>query len=165
MPLSASNGGFTAATTASGSGGGSGGGSGNCLREDQLVETPRGVIPIIEVEVGDRVLGEHDWQTVTFKKVRDAEIFIRIQLSDESEIICTPTHPLTMPSDSEQEMKRAQDLSLSDFLITKSGVGAIKSIEVVETKARKVSLTVEPSHTFFAGKDSPSILAHNFLPS
>jgi hypothetical protein len=70
-----------------------------------------------------------------------------------------------MPEGSEQPMKRAQDLSLADFLITKSGVGAIKSIEVVETKARKVTLTVEPSYSFFAGRVAPTILTHNFLPS
>ena len=164
VPLSASSG-FVVTTPASGSGGGSGGGSGNCLHEDMLVETNCGIVKVIDVQIGEHILGENAWQAVTHKKVRDAEIFVRIQLSDESEIICTPTHPLTMPNGSEQEMKIAQDLSLSDFLITKSGVGAIKSIEVVETKARKVSLTVEPSHTFFVGKDSPSILAHNFLPS
>ena len=163
VPLSASTG-FTVATPASGSGGGSGGGSGNCLHEDMLVQTEAGIEKIIDVQIGDRVFGEQ-WQEVTYKKVGTAELFIRIQLTDGSQLLCTPTHPFTMLDGSDQPVKRAQDLSLSDFLITTSGVGAIKSIEVVETKARKVTLTVEPSHTFFAGKDSPTILTHNYLPS
>jgi hypothetical protein len=164
IPLSASSG-VIVTTPASGGGGGSGGGSGSCLHEAMVVETPRGIIQIIDAEIGDQVFGEHEWQTVTYKKVRAAEIFICIQLTDGSEILCTPTHPFTMPEGSEQPMKRAQDLSLADFLITKSGVGAIKSIEVVETKARKVTLTVEPSYSFFAGRVAPTILTHNFLPS
>jgi hypothetical protein len=164
VPLSSSTG-FVVATTASGGGGGTGGGSGSCLHKDMLVETKRGVIPIIEVEIGDQVRGESDWQTVTYKKVRPAEIFLSVQLTDGSEIVCTPSHPFTMPAGSDVPMKRAQDLSLSDFLITTQGVGAIRRIEVVEAKAQKVTLTVEPSHTFFAGKDSPQILTHNYLPS
>jgi hypothetical protein len=164
VPLTATAG-FNVATTASGSGGGSGGGSGNCLHEDMLVETNRAIIKVIDVEVGDQILGGIGFESVTRKKVATAEMFIRVQLMDGSELIVTPSHPFTMPEGSERPMKRAQDLSLSDFLITTTGVGAIKSIEVVETKARKVSLTVEPSHTFFAGKNSPTILAHNALPS
>lgn len=167
VPLSASTG-FVAATTASGSGGGSGGGSGSCVHESMLCETQRGVIPIIDVEVGDDVLGENaSWQRVVYKKVRPAEIFISIKLVDGSEIICTPTHPLPMPRGSEQEMVRAQDLALKDFLITRGGkVGAIKSISVVDTKAKKVTLTVEPDHSFFASKDGlPRILCSNWLPS
>jgi hypothetical protein len=164
IPLTAGAG-FTVTTPTSGSGGGSGGGSGLCLHENMLVESNRGVIQIIDTEIGDKVLGEQGWQTITYKKVGLAEIFISIKLTDGSKILCTPTHPFTMPEGSEQPMKRAQDLSLSDFLITTTGVGAIKSIEVVEMKARKVSVTVEPAHTFFAGKSSPTILTHNLQPS
>lgn len=164
IPLAASTG-FTAATTASGSGGGSGGGSGSCLHEAMMVETQRGIIQVIDAEIGDQLLDKEGWQTVTHKRVSPAEIWVHVELTDESEIIVSPTHPFTMPEGSDSSVERAQDLSLADFLDTRKGVGCVKRIEVLEMKARKVSLTVEPSHSFFAGKNSPAIRAHNYLPS
>jgi hypothetical protein len=165
VPLSASSG-FTVATPASGSSGGSGGGSGNCLHESMLIETNRGIVKSIDSEIGDLIRCEHGWETIEAKKVMPAEIWVCVQLTDDSEIIVTPSHPFTLPAGSDSAMKRAADLSLADFLITTKGVGTIKKIEVLEMKGQKVSITTGgPSHAFFAGKDSPSILAHNFLPS
>jgi hypothetical protein len=165
IPLSASTG-FAVATPASGSGGGSGGGSGNCLHESMLVETNRGIVKSIDSEIGDMIRSEHGWETINAKKVMPAEIWVCVQLTDGSQITVTPSHPFTLPAGSDCAMKRAADLCLADFLITTKGVGAIKKIEVLEMKGQKVSITTSgPSHAFFAGKDSPAILAHNFLPS
>jgi hypothetical protein len=164
IPLSSSTG-ITVTTPASGSSGGSGGGSSNCLHESMLCETQRGILPISDVQVGDKVLGEHDqWQEVTFKIVKPCEVFICITLTDGSSITASTTHPFTL---ADRSMKRSADLALSDFLITRNGgVGVIKSISVVQTRARKVSLTVEPSHIFYASSDAPPrIASHNWLPS
>lgn len=166
VPLSASNG-FTVTTPASGAGGGSGGGSGSCLHEDMLVRTDiTGIVRVIDAEIGENILGEHGWEMITDKKILPAEIWVRVQLTSGREITVSSSHPFTLPEGSNEPMKRAQDLCLADFLITSSGVEIIKLIEAVESKARKVALTTAgPSHAFFAGKDSPAILAHNFLPS
>jgi hypothetical protein len=162
LPLSNSTG-FVCSTTSSGTGSGSGGGSGSCVRSDQLVEErKRGIIKILDVEIGDELRSENGFETIIRTKVMPCEIWVRILLVGGEEVIVSPSHPFTLAEGSDITTKRAADLSLSDFLRTTKGVGTIKQISVLEMKEQKVSISTDgPSHTFFAGKDAPSILVHN----
>jgi hypothetical protein len=165
VPLSASNG-FTVTTPASGSGGGSGGGSGNCVFSETLVESKRGSIKAIDVQLGDELRSENGWEVVTRTKVMPCEIWVHVLLVSGEEVLVSPSHPFTLADGSDVPMKRSADLSLADFLRTTRGIGAIRSISVIEEKGQKVSLTTSgPTHTFYAGVNEPSLLCHNFLPS
>jgi hypothetical protein len=151
---------ISASTPASGTAAGTGAGSGSCLRRDILVETKNGIKAIAEVTLGDEVLAPGGWQKVVNKISKPWSTFISIVASDGNELVASPTHPITL---ADGNCKQAQELSLSDHLIGRHGYLTISSLKVIETPSEKVSLTVEPEHVFFAGKNSPGILSHNVM--
>jgi hypothetical protein len=159
IPLSAAA--MPASTTSSGTGGGSGGGSGGCLHEDMLVEERRrGTIRIADVQIGNELLSDKGWEVVVGRRILPCETFVQIHVSAGQSILVSATHPFTTL---EGEPRMAKDLSLSDILTVREGFGTIRSIEVVQQTAFKVSLTVKPNHVFFAGATRPAILVHNLI--
>ena len=163
IPLSA--GAMTAATTTSGTGGGSGGGSGSCVRAGMMVVSrDRGTVAIEKVRVGEHILG-HDgflneaWTRVVRHEVHPADAFVRLTFSNEDSLDVTPHHVFTL---ADGAPVRAERLCLGDILVGRMGRLTLKKIELVSEEGAKVIVTCEPSHEFFAGRATASVLTHNY---
>ncbi|HXO04861.1 MAG TPA: hypothetical protein VN884_04430 [Candidatus Sulfotelmatobacter sp.] len=157
-----STGGLDIVTPASGSGGGGGGGSKLCVRNNVVVShREKGPLLLAECEVGDWIRGRTDWTQIKAKRVLPFDKFVRFTLSNGESVSVTPTHHMTT---ADERSVAAQDIKLSDFLLTTEGVATIRAIEWIEESANKISVTCEPEHEYFAGEKTPSILVHNFVP-
>jgi len=164
IPLS--QGAMVAATTASGTGGGSGGGSGSCLRAGTVVITKeRGVVAIESCKAGEHLRapgaapGSESWTRILDLQVRDADTFIRLHLSNAEALDVTPHHIFTLADGSPM---RAERLCLSDILVGRFGRLTLSKIEAIVENGQKVTVSCEPSHQFFAGSRTPSVLTHNY---
>src|SRR6202041_3683875 len=163
IPLS--QGAMIAATTTSGTGGGSGGGSGSCLRVGSMVlSRERGTVEIESCKPGEVLrcpggsYGE-GWTKITRLEVRDADTFIRLHFSNAESLDVTPHHIFTLADGSPM---RAERLCLSDVFTGRFGRITLKKIETIVEDSRKVTVSCEPTHQFFAGKHSAAILTHNY---
>ena len=163
VPLS--QGAIVAATTTSGTGGGSGGGSGSCLRAGSMVLTKeRGTVPIESCKIGEHLrcpsaaAGE-SWTRIIRLEVRDAETFIRLHFSNNESLDVTPHHIFTLADGSPM---RAERLCLSDVFIGRFARLTLLRIEAIVEAGQKVTVSCEPSHQFFAGRHSASVLTHNY---
>jgi hypothetical protein len=163
IPLS--QGAVIAATTSSGTGGGSGGGSGSCVRAGTVVLTKeRGTVAIETCRVGDHLrcpspgFGEA-WTRVIRLELREADTFIRLHFSNADSLDVTPHHIFTLADGSPM---RAERLCLSDILVGRFGRLTLKRIETIVEDSQKVTVSCEPSHQFYAGRHTASILTHNY---
>ena len=163
VPLS--QGAMIAATTTSGVGGGSGGGSGSCLRAGMVVLTrERGT-----VEVESCVVGEHlrapglpyaeAWTKIVRLEVRDADMWIRLHFSNAETLDVTPHHIFTLADGSPM---RAERLCVADVFQGRFGRLTLKKIETIAEHGKKVTVSCEPKHQFFAGRFAASVLTHNY---
>jgi hypothetical protein len=163
VPLS--QGAMIAATTRSGVGGGSGGGSGSCLRAGMVVLTrERGT-----VEIESCVPGEHlrapglpnaeAWTKIVRLEVRDADTFIRLHFSNAETLDVTPHHIFTLADGSPM---RAERLCVADVFQGRFGRLTLKKIETIVEDGKKVTVSCEPKHQFFAGRFAASVLTHNY---
>jgi len=164
IPLS--QGAIVAATTAAGTGGGSGGGSGSCLRAGTVVITKeRGVVAIESCKVGEHLRapgaapGSESWTRILDLQVREADTFIRLHFSNAEALDVTPHHIFTLADGSPM---RAERLCLSDLLVGRFGRLTLSKIEAIVEDGQKVTVSCEPSHQFFAGSRSPTVLTHNY---
>jgi hypothetical protein len=163
VPLS--QGAIAAATTGSGTGGGSGGGSGSCLRAGTMVLTrERGTVEIESCAVGEHLrcpagAGGESWTRIVRLEVRDADTFIRLHFSNAESLDVTPHHIFTLADGSPM---RAERLCLSDILVGRFGRITLKRIEAVVEFGKKVTLSCEPAHEFFAGHHAATVLTHNY---
>jgi hypothetical protein len=164
IPLS--QGAMVAATTAAGTGGGSGGGSGSCLRAGTIVLTKeRGAVAIESCKVGEHLrspgvaAGSESWTRILDLQVRDADTFIRLHFSNADVLDVTPHHIFTLADGSPM---RAERLCLSDILIGRFGRLTLSGIEAIVEDGQKVTVSCEPSHQFFAGRRTPTVLTHNY---
>ena len=163
IPLS--QGAMIAATTTSGTGGGSGGGSGSCLRVGTMVlSRERGTVEIESCKPGEVLrcpggtYGE-GWTKITRLEVRDADTFIRLHFSNAESLDVTPHHIFTLADGSPM---RAERLCLADIFTGRFGRVTLKRIEAIFEDSRKVTVSCEPVHQFFAGKHAATILTHNY---
>jgi hypothetical protein len=127
----------------------------------------RGTVEIESCKVGDHlrcpsVTGGETWTRVVRIQVRDADTFIRLHLSNAESIDVTPHHIFTLADGCPM---RAERLCLSDILIGRFGRVTIKRIETIVEGGKKVTVTCEPEHQFFAGRFSASVLTHNYTYS
>jgi hypothetical protein len=159
IPLS--QGAMVAATTTSGTGGG----SGSCLRAGSLVITrERGTVSIETCRAGEHVRcpmskdGE-GWTRIRQIQVSPADTFIRLFFSNAESLDVTPHHIFTLADGSPM---RAERLCLSDVLIGRFSNLTLKRIEALVEPSEKVTVSCEPTHQFFAGRFSASVLTHNY---
>jgi hypothetical protein len=164
IPLS--QGAMMAATTASGTGGGSGGGSGSCLRAGTIVLTDeRGSVAVESCNVGEHLrcpgvtAGSEGWTRIVQLQVRDADTFIRLHFSNAETLDVTPHHIFTLADGSPM---RAERLCLTDILVGRFGRITLKKIEAIVEDGKKVTVSCEPSHQFFAGAYAATVLTHNY---
>jgi hypothetical protein len=163
VPLS--QGAMIAATTSSGTGGGSGGGSGSCLRAGMVVQTKeRGIVKIESCQVGEHLCcpchthGD-PWTRIVRLEAHDADTFIRLDFSNGESLDVTPYHIFTLADGSPM---RAERLCLSDVLVGRFGRITIRKIEIIAEEGKKVTVSCEPYHQFFAGRGDAAILTHNY---
>jgi hypothetical protein len=163
IPLS--QGAMVAATTSSGPGGGSGGGSGSCLRAGSMVLTrERGTVEIESCAVGEHLrcpsgAGGESWTRIVRLEVRDADTFIRLHFSNAESLDVTPHHIFTLADGSPM---RAERLCLCDILVGRFGRLTLKRVEAIVEAGRKVTVSCEPTHEFFAGHHAATVLTHNY---
>jgi len=163
IPLS--QGAMVAATTSSGTGGGSGGGSGSCLRAGSMVLTrERGTVEIESCAVGEHLrcpsgAGGESWTRIVRLEVRDADTFIRLHFSNAESLDVTPHHIFTLADGSPM---RAERLCLCDILVGRFGRLTLKRVEAIVEAGRKVTVSCEPTHEFFAGHHAATVLTHNY---
>jgi len=168
IPLS--QGAMIAGTPTTGSGGGSGGGSGNCLRYGMMVlDCDRGTVAINTCKIGDRILGPGNggvgpkgkdaWTRIVRLEILPADTFIRLHLSNHETLDVTPHHIFTLADGSPM---RAERLCLADILVGRFASVTLQKIEVVREESRKVTVSCAPIHEFYAGKNSASVLTHNY---
>src|ERR1700723_344542 len=163
IPLS--QGAMMAATTTSGTGGGSGGGSGSCLRVGTMVlSRDRGTVAIESCKPGEVLrcpggtYGE-GWTKITRLEVRNADMFIRLHFSNLEILDVTPHHIFTLADGSPM---RAERLCLADIFTGRFGRITLKKIEKIVEDSKKVTVSCEPVHQFFAGKHAATISTHNY---
>lgn len=169
IPLS--QGAMLAATTTSGTGGGSGGGSGSCLRAGMLVLTKeRGTVEIETCQPGEHLrcavagsrpgaANAESWTRVIAIQSREENTFIRLHFSNADSLDVTPHHVFTLADGSPM---RAERLCLADILVGRFGRLTLQKIELLREDGKKVTVSCEPSHEFFAGCHSASVLTHNY---
>jgi len=163
IPLS--QGGIAAATTTSGTGGGTGGGSGSCLRAGTVVLTrERGTVAIETCCAGEHLrcpasVGGEMWTRIERLEIRPAETFIRLHFSNAESLDVTPHHIFTLADGSPM---RAERLCLADILVGRFGRLTLNRIETIVVDGKKVTVSCEPSHEFFAGRHAATVLTHNY---
>lgn len=103
------------------------------------------------------------WTRIVRLEVREADTFLRLHFSNAESLDVTPHHIFTLADGSPM---RAERLCLSDILVGRFGRVTLRRIEVVcegsDGPNQKVTISCEPSHQFFAGRHSASILTHNY---
>jgi hypothetical protein len=124
----------------------------------------RGTVPIETCQAGEHLccpspaIGEA-WTRIPRLEVRDADTFIRLHFSNAESLDVTPHHIFTLADGSPM---RAERLCLSDILIGRFGRITLKRIETVVENSRKVTVSCEPTHQFFAGRHAATVLTHNY---
>jgi hypothetical protein len=149
--------GVVTATTYS-AGGSGGGGGGGCFSADTLITMADGTLkPIVDVAVGDSVLGtdeagvtSENTVTETFIHRGDNETLLL-----NGSIVVTPVHPIK----TQRGWVTAGELAIGDTLYTQSGSITVSSLVPGPLLASVYNLEVEPAHTYYAG----GILVHNKL--
>lgn len=159
-----SNGGI--AVTVVGGGSGGGGGS-NCLFAGLVVrEKIRGIVKLFELNEGDVIRKPKGWTIVVRKRIGLDRVFIRIMLSNNDELMVTPSDPVALFDGTQIP---ADELALSHVLAGVEGSKRvplqIRGLLPVIYAGKTVLLTVDdPSHSFLVGSVKPCIIAHNYVP-
>jgi hypothetical protein len=131
--------------------------------------TSSGTVEIQSCTVGEHLrcpagTGSESWTRIVRLEVRDADTFIRLHFSNAESLDVTPHHIFTLADGSPI---RAERLCLSDILIGRFGRITLKRIEAIgessdSATAKKVTVSCEPSHQFFAGHHAATVLTHNY---
>lgn len=147
-------------------GSGSGGGSGRCCRSNMIVQDRvRGNVPLGSCKPGDYLIGRDGWMEILQFKLVPQKHFVRLTTKEDGAVEITLSHHITVIRNEGEQSVQATALNLHDFLVTKTGYAALKSIEFIEDPlGEKVVMTVSKPHTFFAGDETPSILVSNAVP-
>jgi hypothetical protein len=123
----------------------------------------RGTVELETCRVGEHLrcpsgAGE-SWTRIMRIEVRDADTFIRLHFSNAETLDVTPHHIFTLADGSPM---RAERLCLADILVGRFGRLTLKKIEAIVEDGKKVTVSCEPTHQFFAGKHSASVATHNY---
>lgn len=120
---------------------------------DTGVATADGLVPISEIEIGDRVLAYHEaagetgYFNVTNVFAHLDPVVLYLTIGDER-IETTPDHPFY----SENEWVAASQLSVGSLVTSDSGAAAVVTGTRIERRPQVMyNLTVAEAHTYFVG--------------
>ena len=136
---------------------------GSCFRAGTLVWTPRGIVPIDQIQQGDLVLsanpdtGELAYRTVVDRTIRPRTEITNLQVNGET-LGATLGHSIWV---SGKGWVKGKDLQTGALL---RGCGEVHSLDsVIESEqALAYNLVVDEFHTYFVGEDK--ILVHDNTP-
>lgn len=128
-----------------------------CFTEDTLVQTETGLVPISEIEVGDKVYSynekneEYLYETVS--QVMNSTTDELVEVSFENDTIrSTPNHPYL----TDEGWIEAENLVAGDKVLSDDGIYIeVVSVESVtlDTEIETYNLCINESHTYMVGKD------------
>ncbi|MFB5269430.1 S8 family serine peptidase [Paenibacillus enshidis] len=124
----------------------------NCFAEGTPVLTDKGMKPIEEIQVGDRVLskneetGEQAYKPVTYTFDKPVNELYHIQAGGET-ISATDNHPFWIK---DKGWKLAEELEIGDQLVTtENKYITIEQIDIEQTDATVYNFTVADFHTYY----------------
>ncbi|HOC52893.1 MAG TPA: LAGLIDADG family homing endonuclease, partial [Caldisericia bacterium] len=95
---------------------------GECFIKGTLISTPRGLIPIEEIKIGDKVYTQNGIETVTELYMMPEQNLIEIELENGIRNISTKGQMFkVLTNDLNFIWKRAEDLKPDDYIVIKSG--------------------------------------------
>ncbi|HPB33356.1 MAG TPA: DNA gyrase subunit A, partial [Caldisericia bacterium] len=95
---------------------------GECFIKGTLISTPRGLIPIEEIKIGDKVYTQNGIETVTELYMMPEQNLIEIELENGIRNISTKGQMFkVLTNDLNFIWKRAEDLKSDDYIVIKSG--------------------------------------------
>jgi hypothetical protein len=128
----------------------------NSFSADTLVATPKGLVPISELEIGDLVLayneatGEFGYYPITATISHTDQQVILLTLEGEV-LITTDEHPFLLANG---EWADAGDLKIGMEIRQADGTtGRVQGVRVVRDAQPMYNLTVDVAHTFVVGDD------------
>ena len=116
-----------------------------CLPEDSYVHTKDGLISIKDVEIGQKVLTMYGYNKITDKVMQGKRDLVTI-VTEQGTFRCTPNHRMAVLNNNTDTnidnniyiWKTAEDLTLSDKLITSRVAIEGKKTKLPDTKAFSV---------------------------
>lgn len=136
----------------------------NSFPGETLIHTERGLLPIGEVLIGDRVWSydvasdAEVWNEVVhlIEGNQEYELY-NIRLSNGESFETTGGHPIFTEN---AGWKKAAELAIDDIIVLReSGRATVQSVEVLTRHEKVYNLTVANAHTFFVG--GIGLLVHN----
>ena len=134
------------------------------------MQTPKGLVPIASLQVGDLVLAEDpstgkvEPEPVLAVIDDGVKPLMQVRMSDGSSLSVTTNHPFFVdsgPGIATPEWVQAGDLRVGDRLRTEDGHDVtITALRYDTGYAHVYTLTVAQDHTFFVGSGEP-VLVHN----
>lgn len=155
-----------------------------CLSGDTEVNTPFGMKRIKDIVAGDIVYSYNEntkkveeKQVLTSQKTQDHAVVVKITLTENKSVICTPNHPIAIakePSmdpfhwDNRFEYIEAKDLKKDQKLIIcgdvpyagTSDLYKVVSVEYLQDLIPVYNIEVADNHNYFVGGNE-GILVHN----
>jgi hypothetical protein len=141
-----------------------------CFSEDALVITPNGPKAMVELQVGDELLGfDHATGQTTFTKVRawlhrTVEVLSDMTLieTDDGMVVTSPMHSIATGSIRDSTYVFADDLQVGQALIAANGSSvAVRKLRKQQAKGFYSPLT-HTSNFFVGSSPRSAVLAHNF---
>lgn len=128
-----------------------------------LVYTQKGLLPIEEIQIGDKVwsydeeTGEQQWNEVTYLIQRSQDYDLVILTLESGEVLKTTNeHPFYVK---EQGWRDAEALVVGTLLSLREGNIEVTSIIREQRTVGVYNITVSNSHTYYVGIDG--VLVHN----
>ena len=155
-----------------------------CLSGDTEVNTPFGMKRIKDIVAGDIVYSYNEntkkveeKQVLTSQKTQDHAVVVKITLTENKSVICTPNHPIAIakePSmdpfhwDNRFEYIEAKDLKKDQKVIIcgdvphagTSDLYKVVSVEYLQDLIPVYNIEVADNHNYFVGRNE-GILVHN----
>lgn len=126
-----------------------------CLAPSTLIATGRGLVPIVDVVMGDLVETRRGWRQVMRSWQSGTSEVIRLHLSSGNTLVATPGHRIWTRN---RGWVPAESLSYADAMLTRdAGAVWLMDVEIIPGEQPVYDLAVDDAHEFYAS----GVLVHN----